>query len=313
MLRDRSTRNMLGRLDMERHGESLGRGVVVLGMHRSGTSAVTGVIDSLGLPACPPGDRFPSQRWNARGNYEAARVTVFDEQLLNLMDGTWWAPPPLRPGWASRSEVAALRPHARDLFAAAHPAGRWVWKDPRACLLMPFWDSVVGADTPRIVVLRNPLESAASLLSRNGIPRAHAFALTERYLRTSLRDSAGRSVLITTYDELLGGIDGWCRRTAAFLKANGIAMPQPLPLREARGFVDGALRHHRELIDPSEHFGAAAGLHRLWNWAIERRGVHDALSIKGLPRESTATATLIRGVQIGFRLAHTPELVAPRG
>ena len=301
---------MLGRLDME---QSLGRGVVVLGMHRSGTSAVTGVIDALGLPACKAGDRFPSQQWNPRGNYESASVTIFDEQLLQLMDGTWWAPPPLSPGWANRPELTALRARARGLFAAAHPAGRWVWKDPRACLLMPFWDAVLGRDTPRIVVLRNPMESAASLLSRNGIPRDHAFALTERYLRTCLRDCAGRAVLITTYDELLTGIDAWGRRTAAFLSANGIPMSQPLLLDEARGFIDSSLRHHRESIDMSEHFGAAAGLHRLWNWAMERRGVHDALSIKGLPRESTATDTLIHGVLIGFRLAYTPELVAPRG
>ncbi len=305
--------NMLRRLDMERSGETVGRGVVVLGMHRSGTSAVTGIIDALGLPASRAADRFPSQRWNARGNFESASVTVFDEQLLQLLEGTWWAPPPLPRGWARRPDLIALHGQARRIFAGAHPMGRWVWKDPRACLVMPFWEPVLGTDIPRIVVLRHPLEIAASLLSRNGIPRAYAFALTERYLRTCLRESAGRAVLITSYDELFRGIDRWCRRTVAFLRANAIPMPAPLPLSDVKAFIDGSLRHHRESIEITEHFGAAVGLHRLWNWAMERRGVHDALSIKGLPRESTASETLIRGVLIGYGLAHTPELVGPRG
>jgi hypothetical protein len=298
-------------LDMQVHEGSLGRGVIVLGMHRSGTSAVTGVIDALGLPAARADDRFPTRQWNARGNYESSSLTIFDEQLLMLFGGAWWAPPLLVPNWEVDPQVSGMRSRATTLFAAAHPAGRWVWKDPRACLLLPFWDQVLGPDMPRIVVLRNPLESAASLLERSGIPHEHAFALTERYLRACLRDSAGRPVLITSYNELLERIDDWCARTAAFASANGIPMPDALPLDAAKRFLDATLRHHREPDDLGKN--VSEGLRRLWTWTMDRRGVHGALSVKRLPRESQETGALLQGVGIGFDLAHTPDLNAERG
>jgi hypothetical protein len=312
MLRDRFMgANYASMPHMQPPEKSLGRGVIVLGMHRSGTSAVTGVLNTLGLPAARAEDRFPTKQWNARGNYESSSVTKFDDQLLQLLGGTWWAPPVLVPGWETDPQLSGALNRATTVFGAAHPAGRWVWKDPRACLLLPFWDQVLGPDMPRIVVLRNPLEIADSLHERNGIPREHAVALTERHLSGCLRGSAGRPVLITSYDELLNRIDRWCRRTAAFVSANGIPIARPLPLDAAKSFLDTTLRHHREPDDLGKTVNK--GLRQLWTWAMDRRGVHDALSVKGLPPESKETGALLEGIWIGYHLARTPELNAPRG
>jgi len=277
------------------------RGVVVLGMHRSGTSAVTGVIDALGLAACRAEDRFPPRKWNARGNFESRSLTLFDEQLLNFLGGTWWAPPVPPKGWADRSALEGWRITAEYLFAAAHPTRAWVWKDPRACVLMPFWDRVLGADSIRIVVLRNPLESAASLNARDGMELDHALALAERSLRVSLRDSAGRAVMITSYDELLHNLDNWCRRAASFITGHGVQLPHPLRVDDARNLLDDSLRHHRESTDLSSVVGASVALVRLWTWAMERRGVHDALSVRGLPRESPATTARLTAALTDFR------------
>ncbi len=284
---------------MEQSG--VARGVVVLGMHRSGTSAVTGVIDALGLPACRAEDRFPPRKWNARGNFESRSLTLFDEQLLNFLGGTWWAPPMPPKGWADRLALEGWRITAEYLFGVAHPTRAWVWKDPRACVLMPFWDSVLRSGPLRIVVLRNPLESAASLNARDGMELDHALALAERSLRVSLRDSAGRAVMITSYDELLDDLDGWCRRTASFITDRGLQLPEPIRVDDARSLLDDSLRHHREHADLSSAAGASAALGRLWNWAMERRGAHEALSVRGLPRESPATAARLKAALSDFR------------
>jgi hypothetical protein len=270
----------------------LGRGIVVLGMHRSGTSAVTGVIDALGLPACRPDDRMPVRRWNARGNYESRSLSRFDERLLSHLGGAWWAPPTLREGWAENGSLLGFRAEAAGQFADAHPFQNWVWKDPRACVLMPFWDLVLGPDMPRIVVLRNPLESAASLESRNRMPRELALALAERSLHSAIRDSAGRPVLVTAYDELFDDLRGWCHRVAEFIRTNGLAMPGPLAVKRAQGFLDAELRHHLE-VDFGPESGGSEGLRRLWTWARERIGAHAALSIEGLPNESLETEALL--------------------
>jgi len=284
---------------MEQSG--VARGVVVLGMHRSGTSAVTGVIDALGLPACRAEDRFPPRKWNARGNFESRSLTLFDEQLLNFLGGTWWAPPMPPKGWADRLALEGWRITAEYLFGVAHPTRAWVWKDPRACVLMPFWDRVLRSDPLRIVVLRNPLESAASLNARDGMELDHALALAERSLRVSLRDSAGRAVMITSYDELLDDLDDWCRRAASFITDRGVQLPDPIRVDDARSLLDDSLRHHREHADLSSAAGASAALGRLWNWALERRGAHEALSVRGLPRESPATAARLKAALSDFR------------
>jgi len=284
---------------MEQSG--VARGVVVLGMHRSGTSAVTGVIDALGLPACRAEDRFPPRKWNARGNFESRSLTLFDEQLLNFLGGTWWAPPMPPKGWADRLALEGWRITAEYLFGVAHPTRAWVWKDPRACVLMPFWDRVLRSDPLRIVVLRNPLESAASLNARDGMELDHALALAERSLRVSLRDSAGRAVMITSYDELLDDLDDWCRRAASFITDRGVQLPDPIRVDDARSLLDDSLRHHREHADLSSAAGASAALGRLWNWAMERRGAHEALSVRGLPRESAATAARLKAALSDFR------------
>ena len=257
--------------------------MVVLGMHRSGTSAVTGVIDALGLPACVLEDRFPPKQWNPRGNFESVSLTLFDEFLLQLLGGTWWTPPALTEGWAEDPSLVDLRLEAARLFAVAHPFPSWVWKDPRACLLMPFWDLVLGRDMPRILVLRNPLECAASLADRNGLSLEVSLALTERYLRTSLRDSARRSVFVTTYDELLDDSADWCRRAASFLRSRGLPLREPLAVERVHDFLDVELRHHGQSPELEAGSGASPALLELWTWAVKRRGIHENLSIQDLP------------------------------
>jgi hypothetical protein len=274
----------------------LGRGLIVLGMHRSGTSAVTGAIDALGLPACRVEDRMPAQPSNERGFYESRSLATFDERLMNRLGGTWFVPPTLRSGWQTRRRLLDYQAQAASLFRAAHPFAGWVWKDPRACVLMPFWDLVLGPDMPRIVVLRNPFEIAASLQTRNQLPLELALALCERHLRRSLRDSALRPVLVTAYDELFRDLPNWCKRIASFARSHGVAMPRSIAIGRAQSFLSAELRHFRE-TRPSADFGAFDGLQRLWAWANERAGVHSALSIKGLPRESLQTEAVFRAVR----------------
>lgn len=267
-------------------------GVVVLGSHRSGTSAVTGVINSLGLPACRADDRFELRPWNARGNFESASISAFDDALLRLLGGQWWAPPLPGPGWAESIALDQVRANAALVFANAHPAGRWVWKDPRACVLMQFWDLVFEYETPRIVVLRSPDACAASLARRNLMPLHIALAMTERNLRTALRDSAGKPVWITAYDELLDDTAAWCRKAASLVRIAGESLDEPLPINKAEAFLDSSLRHHRDR-PADEDSTAPAGVQRLWVWAMERSGLHESFSIEGLPDESADTAPAI--------------------
>jgi hypothetical protein len=264
--------------------------VLVLGMHRSGTSAVTGVLDALGLPACVEEDRFPIRKWNARGNYESQSLSVFDERLMGRLGGAWFAPPDPPPGWQSDPELEPYRVEAARLFAAAHPFERWVWKDPRACVLLPFWDLVLGRDLPRILVLRNPIESAASLAARNHMSRELALAIAERSIRCALHDSEGRPVFVTAYDHVLQDVGAWSRTAATFLAEANLPLPEPLALSAAVAFLDPELRHHQDSAKLDAGAGTSEGLRRIWEWAWDALGIHASLSIAGLPAESPETS-----------------------
>lgn len=276
------------------HGLDLGRGVIVLGMHRSGTSAVTGMLDALGLPACESADRLPAQSWNERGNFESRGLSYLDERLLNYLGGTWYAPTVPHEGWIHEDAVVAATDEAAQLFGRAHPRGRWVWKDPRACILMPFWDEVLGPDMPRIVVLRHPTACARSLARRNQMAEAHALALTERYLRSAFINSRDRPVFVTTYDELIANPAVWSQQASQFIRGHGVPMPDSPATDQATTFLDPSLRHERPAPRTDDEHGLPPGLGGLWAWATDHIGSHHSLAVEGLPAESVGTEEVLR-------------------
>ncbi len=87
-----------------------------------------------------------------------------------------------------------LRRHASDALAAlqhAHPERPWVWKDPRTCVLLPFWSAVLEQRAAYVLVVRHPFEVSDSLARRNGCTPLLSLALWERYTRQAMLGAAG--------------------------------------------------------------------------------------------------------------------------
>ena len=82
-------------------------GVLVLGMHRSGTSALTRVLNLLGLDAGRDVLMGASES-NPTGHWEVERLTSFNDRLLDDRGGRWSAPPVCRSGGARRPGRRAL-------------------------------------------------------------------------------------------------------------------------------------------------------------------------------------------------------------
>src|ERR1700690_2256734 len=73
--------------------------IYVVGMHRSGTSAATGLLCHLGIGEPKEEQRLRATKNNERGFWEAKSLNLFDERLLTHLGGRWCAPPALEPGW----------------------------------------------------------------------------------------------------------------------------------------------------------------------------------------------------------------------
>jgi hypothetical protein len=267
-------------------------GVIVLGMHRSGTSAVTRVINLLG--ARVGGPVMAPQPDNPAGFWEVESLMHLNDDLLGRLGGSWDAPPAPPPGWERSPSVAEVASHARDVFASAHPSEPWVWKDPRVCVLLPFWLAVLGRRHVAVVVLRDPVAIARSLARRNGLPPRLALAVWERSMRGVLRDAAALPALVVRYDDVVDAPRAAVDQVASFLRAQRIARPRRSARAAARHSLLSDLRHTRpgaelDRLGPD----ASPEQRELLTLLDASVGVHPAWQPPELPPETPWVAAVV--------------------
>lgn len=133
--------------------------IIILGMHRSGTSCLTGCLQQSGLHL---GSVFEWNPHNLKGNRENPEVMKLNDEVL-LQNGGSWDNPPQSVTWdaaqaAERNRIiATLSAHAGKYFG---------FKDPRTLFTLPFWEEAL----PRIKFIgtyRHPMSVAKSLHTRN--------------------------------------------------------------------------------------------------------------------------------------------------
>ncbi len=213
------------------------RAVVVLGMHRSGTSAVAGCLHRLGVDFGPR--LMPATEDNARGFYEHIDIVNLHDRLLLALGGSWDETRPLPPGWSlDEARTGSYRAELLHLLRRDLPAAPlWGIKDPRLCRLLPWWEPVWAATGTRplfVIVRRRPGEVAASLARREGFSTGKSHLLwllhvieAERATRT------GQRVFIDFRDFLAD----W----RAALGPVRVALDQRWPVAADDPFVDPAL------------------------------------------------------------------------
>lgn len=218
-------------------------GVVVTGMHRSGTSAVARVVEGLGLS---PGDGDPMApaAANPRGFFERHDVMQLNDRWLGRLGGAWWAPPRVSSrAWRSLDEDA-LRREREALDLLSPDVTNWYVKDPRIALLLPLWDRLALHELPVVLVVREPREVATSIRMRDRMRDRRALALWAEYNRAVQRTSAGRRLLVVDYDRLVREPVSAVEAIADFLHGTG-HMVADHDQDEVIGLVERHLRRQR--------------------------------------------------------------------
>jgi hypothetical protein len=220
-------------------------GVLVLGMHRSGTSAATRLVNLIGPSVCIPSDLLMGTSNNVKGFWESNSLIRANDGLLGDVGATWWHPPSLDVlgQWEATLDDTTVA-EARRAFARVHPTEPWVWKDPRTCLTLGFWRRCLARPVAGIVVYRNPLDTARSLERRNTMNQDFASALWMRYTRLLLEQAGGMPLLVSAYERLLDDPVGWSEATRGFLDGLGMGVVPAVDVAAAREFVDPTLRHN---------------------------------------------------------------------
>lgn len=154
----------------EPSAQGLKEGYLVLGMHRSGTSAVAGMIAKLGIT--PPATLLPPADDNIKGFWESAKVVALNDEILASAGSHWNDWREFNPRWLGTAAAAGFRARAAELILEEYPdASAFVLKDPRICRFPAFWLDVLAdlGVRPRVLIpVRSPLEVARSLQARDG-------------------------------------------------------------------------------------------------------------------------------------------------
>jgi len=150
------------------------RALLVLGMHRSGTSALTRIIGHLG--ASLPLDPMPETADNPCGYWESRSIARFNNRLFESAGTRWNDDAALPDAWFADPARMADEEEAATLLATAFgDAKLFVLKDPRVCRLLPLWRNVLargGIEPCAVVALRDPLEWPARFRPASGMRRS---------------------------------------------------------------------------------------------------------------------------------------------
>jgi SAM-dependent methyltransferase len=211
--------------------------VLLLGMHRSGTSCLAGCLEEAGLYLGAVNTKAP---YNARGNRENRAIRELNDEVLEANGGAWDSPP-------QSVQWSTAQRQRRDAILAAYPVnGAWGFKEPRSLLTLDGWLEVLPA--PRCVgTFRHPTAVAESLRQRNGFTLEKSYALWLAYNRRLLAYQARFGFPLICFD--------W-EPTQYAQRLSEIAQKLGLPAADCGlHFFESGLRHHRKETDkilPSE-------------------------------------------------------------
>jgi hypothetical protein len=219
--------------------------VVVLGMHRSGTSAVTSLLRVMGLWAGEEDNFPPADEHNKAGYWEHRGIWSVDEAILRSLGASWSEAADLDLSRLEGELRARLAERARETVRELDRHGSWVIKDPRLCLLFPFWRQIL--ERPICVLIhREPLPVARSLAARDGLPIAYGIALWEQYTRAALASTRGLPRILISHRELMADPAATLRRLHDHLARHSpeLARLHVPSLEEIRAVLDPDLLHH---------------------------------------------------------------------
>ena len=198
--------------------------VLVTGMHRGGTSAISKVLEGLGLDAGSQEGLIGATDSNRHGHYEVREIVDLNEEILENLEGSWLSPPRDYERLVDLAE-GSFGESAREIIGRHFTNTPWFIKDPRFCLLLPFWRKVLSSSPTLITVVRSADSIAQSLYRRNGIPVEFGRELTSTYLDSLIRGSEGLSNLVISYEEALRDPKNLAELLAQFLTDNGSVVP----------------------------------------------------------------------------------------
>ncbi|MGE5087948.1 MAG: glycosyltransferase [Candidatus Levyibacteriota bacterium] len=254
-------------------GQARRTALVVLGIYRSGTSALSRVLNLCGafLPQRVVAARLGT---NPKGFWESEAVNHLDARLLRHLGADW-----SRIDFALPREgplVDDFLADSRELLASEYGDAPFILiKDPRICILAPLWHRALEESGYRpvyVVPVRNPLEVARSLEAQGDLPAAEGLALWLAYMERieAFVRTVDAPVVHLRYTELL---DDWRRVVRRIARHLDVPLAIDRRAAEIDAFIEAGMRKHRAAdAELDEQLAGASGdaLRTMYRRMLER-------------------------------------------
>lgn len=216
--------------------------LIILGMHRSGTSALAGSLATSGVEF---GQQLMAAQptINAKGFWEHLECYAINEQLLAELSANWFFPFPiaaqLAAGWQPSPDLQTRMRNflLSEEFATTTLCGL---KDPRLCVLLPVWQPLfqeLNHTVTYVLISRHPAEIAQSLATRDHMSPIHTEWLWREHQLYAEFYSRGAARCHLTFDELIAQPDQALQQIQQLIQLN-------LHINDTYNFVERDLKHH---------------------------------------------------------------------
>ena len=217
--------------------------IFVLGMHRSGTSAITRALKVMNVSL---GERLlpPIAGVNDKGFWEDIDLNALNIEMLQAIGSDWFHLTPIETADVENLRIQGYSLRAIELLRKKLKPGVVVaFKDPRVAKLLPFWNEVIDnlqLTIGCVLALRHPLSVVKSLAKRDGFLPEHSYLLWLGHVLESLHGSEGKSRVLVDYDRLMQSPDHELARIAGVfrLTISDVALDE-----YKHDFLDLELRH----------------------------------------------------------------------
>lgn len=290
--------------------------ILVLGMHRSGTSALTGTLARMGVRLGQEGSVLPPREDNPSGFYESFGIFAAHENMLTALGTSWDDPGPMPADWLQHPAAAVAKEAIREhLEAQMAGAPMWVVKDPRLSRVLPLWRELlaeIGVQVRYVLCVRHPLEVARSLSARDGFSEAKGIALWLRHTLEAVMASQQGPRVALSYDDLL---TDWRQQVARLQDGLSLSFAHLSEQEnsEIDAYLESAQRHQR--IDQQEQPALAALALRAYEAAtVACKGDWSALDeLSAITMHCLAPFDALRqgdsGVRVALREAQVNDMI----
>lgn len=217
--------------------------LLVLGMHRSGTSALAGMIDRLGFEA--GSNLLEPQADNPQGFWENSRVVDVHDEILSEMSRSWHDPRSVNLKECPEEKCDGFRKLISTILDEEfNTAGLPYLKDPRLYQFLDVWLELLNNrswDAKCLMIVRSPFEVCESLSKRNGFDFVHSALI---WLKSNLeieKRTRECSRYVLSYDKLLSNP---ALEIRSFMDHFGYPVATNDEVEYATSHIDSSYRHH---------------------------------------------------------------------